>query len=126
MISPTTTSAEVELVETLRELLDRCPFPSCWHPGWSAIAEVLEDFRAAVEALERPAELVTDCYKPGAEVAAARERLEALPRPAGQHPYLDVIVPTLEAMEAALDLLEREPRAAATFARRRRGRGVAA
>jgi len=120
------TVAEAELVETLRELLDACPFPSRWHPGWEAIAEVFEDFRAAVRALELPADFVTDCYEDEQAVGAARKRLEALPRPEGQHPYLDAIVPTLEAMEAALDLLEQEPSAAAAFARRRRAAGVAA
>ncbi len=90
---------QIDVVETLRELLDACPVPARWHPGAAEIRQVFEDFRLAVETLEGH---VTDCHL---DVEAARARLDALPRPQGQHPYLDTIVPTLEAMEVALALL---------------------
>lgn len=90
---------EADVVATLRELLDACPFPSRWHPGAAEIAQVFDDFRLAVETLEGR---VTTRHL---DVDAAQARLDALPRPEGQHPYLDTILPTLEAMELALELL---------------------
>ncbi len=105
--------AEPELVVVLRELLDACPVPAQWHPGYEAIGEVFADFRAAVEALEGAGTAPRGDEQEA--VAAARARLEALPRPEGQHPYLDTIEPTLEAIEAAFDLLDENVRAAAAF-----------
>ena len=111
-----TVACELETIEVLRELLNGCPFPSQWHPGAHRIAACFDDFRCAVEALETAGE-EEDADDGGAAVRAARARLERLERPEGQHPYLDTILPTLEAMELALDLLEQDPEAAAAFAR---------
>ena len=94
-----TTVLEHEVVETLRELADRCPTPADWHPGAAAIRAAVADFRAAVAALE-----AGDAW-PADEVEAARARLDALPRPEGRHPYMETIVPALEAAELALDLI---------------------
>jgi hypothetical protein len=51
-----------------------------------------------------------------AELAAGYERFRTLPIPAGEHPFLDEILPTLEAVEAALVCLSLDPDAARTFA----------
>jgi len=113
-----TVACELETIEVLRGLLNRCPFPSRWHPGATRIAVCFDDFRCAVEALETAGD---EEGPDGSDaVRAARARFDRLERPDGQHPYLDTILPTLEAMELALDLLERDPEAAAAFARLKR------
>jgi hypothetical protein len=120
-----TVACEAETVEVLRELLNACPFPGSWHPGHDRIAVVFDDFRCAVEALETAGGDDED-RDASLAVAGARSRLEGLPRPEGQHPYLDTILPTLEAMELALDLLDQDPSAAAAFARLRASVGPTA
>jgi hypothetical protein len=104
------------LLHELRVLCARLPVPQpTWHPYVPMILRCREDFEYALalaaerpEVIVRAAELVHDekepTLDPGAppELAAAYERLRALPEPDGQHPFLDEIVPALEAMRILL------------------------
>ena len=83
--------------ERMRELLEACPVPAEWHPGAAAIRAWHEDFRAAVESLERGEGW------PAPRVAAARGRLQGMVDPEGRHPFVDEVVETLGAMREALD-----------------------
>ncbi|MGH2933691.1 MAG: hypothetical protein ACRDL2_04145 [Gaiellaceae bacterium] len=119
-----------ELLEEIARLRERLPIP---HPSWHGyVAEMRQmtaDLQAAVEAIrELPAaqaELVRrlegDAEYPdedagGPALAAARERLREIPVPAGEHPFLDEISPTLEAAEAVLAALSSVAGGDAAFA----------
>lgn len=105
-----------EVVAELRRLWARLPVPDArWHAYVPRIAAVRDDFAAAIEraignaeALDRFAALAAGETEPVFDAAAdpglteAYERLRALPRPEGQHPFLDEIVPALEAAELLL------------------------
>lgn len=100
-----------ELLSELRRLCARLPVPQpTWHPYVPPIHAFQKDFQQALElaaahpdALDLLATLVEDdaglAFDPDTspELTAAWERLAALPIPDGQHPYLDDILPTLEA-----------------------------
>lgn len=100
-------------LDELRRLCERLPVPEgTWHPGAAAIAAVRRDFEWALERCAARPEALTlvgevDFDPAGAdrELAAAWERLRALPLPEGRHPFLDEIVPALEAAEATLAAL---------------------
>jgi len=110
------TDESAELLHELRVLCARLPVPQpTWHPYVPMILSCREDFEYALAlAAERPevilraAALVEETSEPtldpGAspELAAAYERLHALPDPDGQHPFLDEILPALEAMRVLL------------------------
>lgn len=100
-----------ELLRELRRLCDQLPVPQpSWHPYVAQIADCRTDFEHSLElSAVRPetldlvatlvdgsAELDFDVNAPP-ELTAAWRRLEALPLPSGQHPYLDEILPALEA-----------------------------
>jgi hypothetical protein len=105
-----------ELFAELHGLCARLPVPQpSWHPYVSQIAACRSDFEQALAlaaaqpaALERLTALLDGDAEPafdgGAspELAAAWRRLEALPLPSGQHPYLDDIIPALEAYRLLL------------------------
>ncbi len=61
-----------------------------------------EVLQLAARAVEGELEDVFDAHTAGSRLTAACRRLQLLPVPAGEHPYLDGIVPTLEAMEVLL------------------------
>lgn len=118
-----------EAVQLARELATVCPRPQRWHPGAEHVAEVFGDLEAAVLTLELQAGArehfaarLDGCsttpapHWPGA-LEAARARLATLPIPQGEHPYLDLIRPTLEALELALDAIALTPSAPAEFER---------
>ncbi len=101
------------------------PQPS-WH-GYVAemracladLTRVLEVAAAVPEALDLVGRALDgeleEAFDAGAAspaLAAAYERLGKLPLPAGEHPYLDEIVPTLEALEALLVAVSLVPPAA--------------
>jgi len=106
------TVATAELLTELRRLSVRLPVPQrSWHPHVRLVAACRNDLEQALalatdspEAGERVAALVGGelelTFDPDAspELSAARRRLEALPIPDGQHPYLDEILPALEAL----------------------------
>jgi hypothetical protein len=110
-----------ELLAELRRLCARLPIPQPgWHPYVSHIAACRDDFEHALvlatdspDALEVFAALVAGELEPAfdsdASLAptAAWRRLEALPIPDGQHPYLDEILPALEALRFLLVALSR-------------------
>lgn len=105
-----------EFLHELRVLCARLPVPQpTWHPYVPMILSCREDFEYALalaadrpDVVERAATLVEEesepTLDPGAspELAAAYERLHALPDPDGQHPFLDEILPALEAMRVLL------------------------
>jgi hypothetical protein len=105
-----------ELLHELRNLSARLPVPQpSWHPYVPLILTLRKDCERAVElAAERPgtlelyAALVEGeaelAFEPGAspELAAAWKRLRALPIPEGEHPYLDEILPALDALRVLL------------------------
>jgi hypothetical protein len=111
-----TVAGAVDVVAELRRLLARLPSPDArWHAHVPLITAVREDFAASIEAAAgRPAELelfeamlageAEPVFAAGADPAleAAYERLQALPVPGGQHPFLDEILPALEAAELLL------------------------
>lgn len=100
-----------ELRRELRRLCDRLPVPQpSWHPYVAQIAACRTDFARSLElaathpeAVELVAALVDGSLglvfdeHPPPELSAAWRRLEALPLPSGRHPYLDDILPALEA-----------------------------
>lgn len=116
------TVATVELLTDLRCLCARLPLPQpSWHPYVPLIAACRTDFEQALalaadspEAVERVAALVGGelelTFDPDAspELTAAWQRLEALPLPNGQHPYLDDILPALEALRLLLVALSHD------------------
>lgn len=124
---------QVEAYSLLRDLAERCPRPQRWHAGAEHVAEVFADLEVAVEAigavaaaaaafaleLDRQPDPASATAASGSRLAAAHARLASLPSPEGQHPFVDVIRPTLEALAAALAALARVPEAAALFERRR-------
>ena len=81
----------------MRELCEECPVPADWHPGAAAIRAWHDDFRAAVESLERGEGW------DGERLSAARDHLHAMVDPEGRHPFVDVIVDVLDASREALD-----------------------
>ena len=56
-----------------------------------------------------------DAAHAGRRLTAAYRRLALLPLPAGEHPFLDEILPTLEAMDVLLVAVSLVPEAAAVF-----------
>lgn len=110
-----------ELLAELRRLCARLPIPQPgWHPYVSHIVACRDDFERALvlaadspHALELVSTLVDGASEPGFEPAAspaltaAWQRLETLPIPDGQHPYLDDILPALEALRLLLVALSR-------------------
>ncbi len=110
-----------ELLTELRVLCARLPVPQpSWHPYVPELAACRGDFERALEraaeqpsVLERVAALLDGDAAPvldtGAspDLTAAWRRLEALPRPGGQHPYLGEILPALDALRLLLVALSR-------------------
>ena len=105
-----------ELLGELRGLCARLPVPQpSWHPYVSRIAACRSDFEQALAlaseqpaALERLAALLDGDTEPAFAgdaspgLVAAWQRLGALPLPSGQHPYLDEILPALDALRLLL------------------------
>ena len=100
-----------ELLAELQRLCERLPLPQPgWHPYVDQIAACRADFEHALAlAAERPGalavleRLLDADPRPAFDAEAspalttAWRRLEALPLPDGQHPYLDEILSTLDA-----------------------------
>lgn len=110
-----TVAEAVDVAAELRRLLARLPVPDArWHAHVPQIAAVRDDFAAAIDAAAaRPEALALfeamlagdaePAFEPGdPELEAAYDRLQALPVPEGQHPFLDEILPALEAAELLL------------------------
>lgn len=120
------------LYETVTEPADAFPVP---HPSWhdyvpemracladlrralAVSADAPELLELAVRSVDGDLEQGFDAHAAGPRLAAAYQRVGLLPVPAGEHPYLDEIVPTLEAMEAVLVAVSLVPAAAVTFER---------
>ena len=109
-----------ELLAELRALAARMPMPQpAWHPQVAHISACRADLLEAIEAaagdpaiLDIAAALFNDPEAQldrhaSEEVAAAWARLEALRLPEGQHPYLDEILPAVEALRVLLIALSR-------------------
>ena len=124
-----------ELLAEMRRLAERFPLPHpLWHRYVPQMHEVVHDLFTALDALallpdaqvelmrqvEGGAEYPAD-DSGGPAVAAARARLRGLPIPQGEHPYVDEILVTLEAAEAALAALAVAGGEAAFAARRQVG-----
>lgn len=123
------TAAQQELYDSLSGLCVRLPVPGgSWHIYEAAITAARTDFeRALVACVSHPA--VFDllavalageldlAFDPDAapQLTAAYERFGTLPIPRGRHPFLDEIVPTLEAIEATLLCLSLDQEAARAF-----------
>lgn len=121
-----------ELHETVAALAAGFPVPNpSWHRYVPEMQACLADLRVALAACERRAEALElaasavegeldsgfDAEHAPPALRDAYRRLGLLPVPAGEHPYLDEIVPALEALEALLVAISRVPAAAAAFAR---------
>jgi hypothetical protein len=120
-----------ELLEAIRRLETAFPVP---HPSWhgyveemraclGSLASALEVAAGVPEVLELVAraldgelEEAFDAHGAPSALAAAYQGLGRLPIPAGEHPYLDEIVATLEALEALLVSVSLVPAAARAFA----------
>ena len=103
---------QAEATSLLRELARAFPIPERrWHRHVDEMLACRRDLECAAEAIEAdPAaqealnalieEEPVGAAEPVAAppVAAALDRLEALLVPEGEHPFVDEIVPTLEAM----------------------------
>ncbi len=90
-----TATATRELLAELHGLCERLPVPRPgWHSPVSQIAACRSDLEQAL--LDDDAEPAFAVVSP--DVAPARQRLEALPRPSGRHPNLDEIFPALDAL----------------------------
>jgi hypothetical protein len=119
-----------EATTVLRGLADAFPVPSpVWHAHVSELRACLADFAAAIAAIERDAAAAaaldrlieagrSPLERPDGAVGEALRRLDGLPCPEGEHPYVDEIVPTLEAMRFALAAVAASAPAAAAFAAR--------
>jgi len=121
-----------ELYEAVAALAGAFPVP---HPSWHGyvpeMRACLADLERALEVSEQAPETLAlalravegelehgfDARHAGPGLAAAYRRLGTLPVPAGEHPFLDEIVPTLEAVEALLVAVSLVPTAAAAFER---------
>ena len=132
--SPMMTSASDrrDLHETVAALADAFPVP---HPSWhgyvaemrACVADLRRALAAAVEAplaldlalraVEGELDEGFAAGGAGPELATAYRRLGLLPVPAGEHLFLEEIVPTLEAAEALLVAVSLVPDAAAAFER---------
>lgn len=124
------TADQQELLDALRDLYERLPVPGAsWHAHAALIAGTRTDFKRALEGcahhpkvldlISRALDGELDAAlapNANAELTAAYERFRTLPIPAGEHPFLDEILPTLEAVEATLVCLSLDPDAARTFA----------
>ena len=121
-----------ETVDALAEIWAVVPFPDgSWHRWTDLLRRLDADVRSALELaaadelvqreLDRLVEL--DAAPPPARgmdgLAEAQRLLAGLPRPEGRHPYLDAIVPGLEAAALLLAALTVSPAARRDFDRRR-------
>lgn len=119
-----------QLLEEIRDLAAAFPVPQpSWHGYVAEMRACRADLVRAVEvagevpkvldlvrrALDGELEEVFDARAASPALAAAYQRLGRLPIPAGEHPYLDEIVPTLEALEALLVGVSLVPSAADAF-----------
>jgi hypothetical protein len=120
---------QTDATALLRELARRFPIPEPrWHRHVDAMLACRRDLEQATRAIEaddaaaRALDALVEqealdvrAARPPA-VAAALERLDRLPVPEGEHPFLDEIVPTLHAMRAALLAVAASPAATERFA----------
>ncbi len=84
------------MLAELRELAERMPVPDgAWHPHAALIREIRDELLETLERVdEETLEALLDGPVPVPEPGSA---LAALPIPEGRHPYLDEILPVLEA-----------------------------
>ncbi len=126
-----------EAVAVLQELARRFPVPEGrWHRFVDAIAACRGDFEIALASIDADAqatraldELIARVPSEFPQVAtgpvaAALSRLDGLPVPEGQHPFIAEIVPTLVAMRVALQAVAASSTAIETFAARAQAAAV--
>lgn len=101
-------AVERTVVEELRALALGLPIPQpAWHPHVEAIRRVRDDLLAALDQIEADVRAVEALERllegaPAPDVSTAElDRIEALPVPQGEHPYLDQILPVIEAARLA-------------------------
>jgi hypothetical protein len=125
-----TSDEATELIAEIARLGARLPIPDAsWHAYVAELRGMTADLQAAVAAIRvlpgADAELLRQIAEegdgadgPGAgpALADARRRLRSVPVPAGEHPFLDEILPTLEGAEAVLAALAAVPGGDAAFA----------
>ena len=92
------------MIDDLLELAQRMPVPEgMWHPHAALIREVKDEFLADLErlrALPDAEERLTTLLDVDL-VPLPGSALAGLPLPEGQHPFLDEILPALEAARLA-------------------------
>lgn len=117
------------MLDLLLAAADRLPRPDPrWHPYAGPIADFSADLAALVEAV-RPLAALEELLAaqldrlpglpvppPDAALAAAWQRLQQLPRPAGEHPFLNEIEQAIELAQLLLALAAEQPEAAKRFA----------
>ena len=125
-----THDASAAVAAELQRLADRFPVPQpSWHAQVPEMRAVLHDLRGAIAVLDSQNDaraelvrLIDEEAQPAADgeggpaLTATRRRLRELTIPAGEHPFLDEIVVTIEAAEAALAALSASPDGERAFA----------
>lgn len=95
-------ACRVDTLATLRALGEGLPVPDGrWHPYADRIARASTDDEAALAVLAQSPQALDELERRleseeragEAPALAAHARLEQLPRPEGQHPFLDTICP---------------------------------
>lgn len=119
-----------DLLDEIGVLAGRFPVPQpAWHGYVAEMRACLRDLARALEvatgvpevldlvarALDGELEEAFDARAASPALVAAYQRLGRLPIPAGEHPYLDEIVPALEALEALLVAVSLVPAAGDAF-----------
>ena len=117
-----------ETTTFLRELAEDFPTPDGrWHPFDAPIRACRRDFDLSIRSVEsdhramEALELLLErdaLEEPGdldAAVVHALARLDGLPAPEGQHPFIAEILPTLHAMRAVLYAVAASPGATGVF-----------
>lgn len=126
---PESSATDQGLIEEVGALAARFPVPDpSWHGYTAEMRACLADLAGAFEAARGDSSVVALLerafggeperpFDAGAadRLSQAYERLGRLPIPAGEHPFLDEIIPTLEAMEALLVCVSLVPAAARAF-----------
>jgi hypothetical protein len=113
--------------DELRALAAAFPVPEQrWHAHVPEMRACMRDFRAAIRALDadpraqEELDRLLDGSPPAdaapAPVPEALARLDKLPAPEGEHPFVAEILPTLEAMRVVLHAVAASPVAARRFA----------
>jgi hypothetical protein len=125
----TTTAAHASLLAELGAIWAKVPIPAGnWHPWLEEISQLGADVRAALAVVAADEDAASELERLLGEdeppttaddepdaLGAAIRRLAALPRPEGKHPFLEDLLPGLEAAELLLAAAASSPAARRRF-----------